>query len=93
MTSIPVRVRIKAIPQQTEIDGVRLDDLAPGDLRTVSAIVGAWLIAEGYAEPEMRRERSDDEGKPAPPHPGDRRDPRQQNQGTSRDRKASATRR
>jgi hypothetical protein len=49
-----VKVRIKATPIQPEIDGVRLDTLVPGTIRDVSASIGSWLIAEGYAEPEMR---------------------------------------
>ena len=43
------------------MDGVRLDRLEPGTVREVSASIGSWLIAEGYAEPEMRREPNDDE--------------------------------
>jgi hypothetical protein len=37
-----------------EMDGVRLDNLRPGTVHHVSPSIGAWLIAEGYAEPEMR---------------------------------------
>jgi hypothetical protein len=36
------------------MDGVNLDRLAPGTVRDVSPSIGSWLIAEGYAEPEMR---------------------------------------
>ncbi len=50
-----VKVRIKSVPQEPEIDGVRLDRFQPGSIREVSGSVGAWLIAQGYAEPEMRR--------------------------------------
>jgi hypothetical protein len=49
-----VKVRIKTTPQPREIDGIKLDDMQPGTTREVSPIVGAWLVAEGYAEPEMR---------------------------------------
>lgn len=34
---------------------MRLDGFMPGTVRDVSAILGAWLVAERYAEPEMRR--------------------------------------
>jgi len=34
--------------------------LHPGTVREVSASVGSWLIAEGYAVPEMRRSIEDD---------------------------------
>jgi hypothetical protein len=49
-----VRVRIKVTPHEHEIDGVRLESLAPGSVRDVSPNVGSWLMAEGYAELEMR---------------------------------------
>jgi hypothetical protein len=49
-----VRVRIKVTPHEHEIDGVRLESLAPGSVCDVSPIVGSWLMAEGYAELEMR---------------------------------------
>ena len=39
-----------------ELDGVRLDDMMPGSVREVSPSIGAWLIAERYAEPEMRQD-------------------------------------
>jgi len=51
-----VRVRITETPRQPEIDGVRLDGLRPGMVRDVSSSIGAWLIAEEYAQPEMRRD-------------------------------------
>lgn len=34
--------------------------LHPGTVREVSASVGSWLITEGYAVPEMRRNTEDD---------------------------------
>ena len=49
-----VKVRIRETPRQQEIDGVRLDGLRPGMVRHVSSSIGAWLIAENYAVPEMR---------------------------------------
>lgn len=56
-----MKVRIKKTPREDEVDGVRLDRLEPGAVREVSASVGSWLIAERYAEPEMRRNSSDEE--------------------------------
>ena len=50
-----MKVRIKRTPHEDELDGVRLDVLQPGMVREVSASVGSWLIAERYADPEMRR--------------------------------------
>jgi hypothetical protein len=52
-------VRITRTPREAEVDGVRLDVFNPGALREVSPILGAWLIAEGYAEPEMRKTSSE----------------------------------
>ena len=49
-----VKVRIKTTPLEREMDGVSLDRLAPGTVREVSASIGSWLIAQGYALPEMR---------------------------------------
>jgi len=49
-----VKVRISKTPDIAEIDGVRLDDMRPGSVREVSSSVGSWLIAERFAEPEMR---------------------------------------
>jgi len=49
-----VRVRIREKPVELEVDGVALDKLAPGMIREVSASIGSWLIAQGYAELEMR---------------------------------------
>ena len=50
-----VKVRIRTTPRESEVDGVRLDRLNPGSVHEVSPILGAWLIAERYAEPEMRK--------------------------------------
>jgi hypothetical protein len=50
-----VRVRIKALPKEKELDGIALDQFVPGMVRDVSASVAAWLITQGYADPEMRR--------------------------------------
>jgi hypothetical protein len=51
-----VKVRIRKKPREREVDGVNLDRLAPGAVRNVPPSIGTWLIAEGYAEPEMRSE-------------------------------------
>lgn len=60
-----VKVRINKTPREPEIDGVRLDGFRPGTVRDVSAILGAWLVAERYAEPEMRRSVDDNLDNPA----------------------------
>jgi len=31
-----------------------LDVLTPGSVRDVSVAIATWLVAQGYAEPEMR---------------------------------------
>ena len=50
-----MKVRIRKTPVEPEVDGVKLDRLAPGAVRDMSASLASWLIVEGYAEPEMRR--------------------------------------
>jgi hypothetical protein len=55
-----VKVRIKETPREPEVDGVRLDRFQRGDVREVSPSIGSWLIAEGYAEPEMRQTQSEE---------------------------------
>lgn len=55
-----MRVRIKVTPREQELDGIRLDGLERGTVREVSASIGSWLIAEGYAELEMRRNARDE---------------------------------
>ena len=55
-----VKVRIRKTPREEELDGIRLDSMQPGMVREVSASVGSWLVAERYAEPEMRRTTEDD---------------------------------
>jgi hypothetical protein len=49
-----VKVRISRTPDIDELDGVRLDDMEPGTVREVSPSIGAWLVVERCAEPEMR---------------------------------------
>ena len=51
---VTVRVRIRKKPDVEELDGVRLDDMRPGSVREVSASIGTWLVAQRFAEPEMR---------------------------------------
>ena len=50
-----MKVRISNTPRESEVDGIRLDRFKAGDVREVSPILGAWLVAEGYAQPEMRK--------------------------------------
>ncbi len=42
------------------MDGISLDRMPPGSLREVSPTIGAWLIAQGYAQPEMRHDARDE---------------------------------
>jgi hypothetical protein len=68
-----VKVRIKSRPAVEEIDGVDLRGMEPGSVREVSASTAAWLVAEGYALPEMRhepteRERRHKNGPALPPN-------------------------
>lgn len=55
-----VKVRIKETPKEHELDGITVDRYVPGSVRDVPTTIGAWLIAEGYAEPEMRRSPKED---------------------------------
>jgi hypothetical protein len=55
-----VKVRITEKPKQTDLDGVSLDHLEPGAVREFSSSVASWLIAERYAEPEMRHDIRND---------------------------------
>ena len=49
-----MKVRIRKTPVEREMDGIKLDRLAPGAVRDVSTSLASWLIVEGYADPEMR---------------------------------------
>ncbi len=49
-----MRVRITVKPGVHELDGVALDRFVPGTVKDVSPSIGAWLVTEGYAVPEMR---------------------------------------
>jgi len=51
-----MRVRITEKPREQELDGVRLDRMERGSVRDVSSSIGSWLITQGYADTEMRRE-------------------------------------
>lgn len=44
------------------MDGVSLEGLVPGAIREVSMSVGTWLMAQGYAELEMRQQAEWPEG-------------------------------
>jgi hypothetical protein len=56
-----VRIRLNTTPAEKEIEGISLAGWQPGTTREVSATVGSWLIAQGYAQLEMRRGSSADE--------------------------------
>jgi hypothetical protein len=56
-----MKVRIKKAPAEREIDGVSLEGMFPGAIRDVSAVLGSWLIAEEYADAEMRHSVAPDE--------------------------------
>jgi hypothetical protein len=79
-----MRVRIRRVPTEREVDGVQLDGLIPGFVREFSASVASWLITKGYAESEMRapqRETYSSEDRPREsanhqPTPRRRRDDR-----------------
>ena len=49
-----MRVRITSLPVEHELDGVRLDNFEVGNVCEVSPSIGSWLVAQGYAELEMR---------------------------------------
>ena len=49
-----MRLRIKVTPVERELDGLKLDSFVAGSVRDVSPTVALWLIANGYADVEMR---------------------------------------
>jgi hypothetical protein len=51
-----VKVRIRCTPREHEMDGVRLDTLRPGAVREMPPVLASWLVAERYADVEMRRD-------------------------------------
>jgi len=46
-----VRIRVIQKPSQPSIDGVRLDQFYPGGQYDVGTMLGAVMLAEGWAEP------------------------------------------
>ncbi|PYR37166.1 MAG: hypothetical protein DMF93_18415 [Acidobacteria bacterium] len=55
-----MKIRIRKTPVETELDGVRLDQLRPGAVRDVSSGLATWLVAERYADVEMRQDVRND---------------------------------
>jgi hypothetical protein len=51
-----VKVRIRCTPREHELDGVRLDTLRPGAIREMPHVLASWLVAERYADVEMRHD-------------------------------------
>jgi hypothetical protein len=45
---------MRRTPAERELDGLPLDTLTPGSVHDVSAVIATWLVAQGYAELEMR---------------------------------------
>jgi hypothetical protein len=45
---------MRRAPAEREVDGVKLEGLWPGKVVDVSSTLGAWLVAQGYADAEMR---------------------------------------
>ena len=53
---VAVKVRIRKTPVELEVDGIKLDRLAPGAIRDMSASLASWLIVEGLtAKPRPSR--------------------------------------
>jgi hypothetical protein len=59
-TGAMVKVRIRKTPIEPEMDGVALDRLTPGRVCDLSSSLGSWLLAQGYAELEMRSTSGED---------------------------------
>ena len=47
-----MRIRVIRKPTQLSIDGVRLDQFDPGVQYEVGTLIGAVMLAEGWAEPD-----------------------------------------
>ena len=56
-----MKVRITDTPRERELDGVELRKFVRGSVCNVSASIGTWLVAQGYALAEMRRETPSEE--------------------------------
>lgn len=50
-----MRIRIKQLPTDSQIEGFDLRAFEPGHVYDVSTRLGAFLVVSDYAEPEMRR--------------------------------------
>jgi hypothetical protein len=46
-----IRIRIVQKPTATCVDGIQLDRFKPGRIYEVGSLIGALLLAEGWAEP------------------------------------------
>jgi hypothetical protein len=46
-----LRIKIVQRPPSTSIDGIRLDRFEPGHHYVVGTLLGALMLAEGWAEP------------------------------------------
>ena len=62
-----MRVRIKTRPLEPDIEGVPLDGFTVGCVRDVSTSLGSWLVAQGYADLEMRSSARLQDDPPAAP--------------------------
>ena len=56
--SAVIRIKICQIPKDACIDGVQLDRFVPGQQYEVGNLLGAYLLAEGWAEPATQDGRS-----------------------------------
>lgn len=56
-----MKVKITRTPAEQEIDGIDLTRFTLGSICEVSPTTAAWLIAEGYAVPEMRKVSSEED--------------------------------
>jgi hypothetical protein len=62
-------VRIVRTPYEHELDGLNLSGFLPGMVVDVSPNIASWLIAQHYAELEMRTTRTDERvGLPGAPY-------------------------
>ena len=54
-----MRIRVVQKPTQASIDGVRMDQFHPGCSYEVGTLLGAVMLAEGWAEPTEVDEPAD----------------------------------